>query len=217
MASEKSHTEVKPNRETRHLNDIQEFRQYPDQLWHSKQQSSPSLLLYRKLSSDSGKGIILDGECVCLEYSSKLQTTKEKCHLDLPTGKKNGGITNTVTPVPWKGSEGSPCQLDTPGEDVDTCRGRTGRTSCSCTSSNVYTSPNNCCHSARSSPDRSSSPALCSRLNPSASQPHQRHVRRGSLPVSMLAFHKVITEGGSNFCCYRNPVDFFFYMLRHSK
>ncbi|XP_044033879.1 1-phosphatidylinositol 4,5-bisphosphate phosphodiesterase epsilon-1 isoform X3 [Siniperca chuatsi] len=169
------------NREARPSTDSQEVRRYSDQLWHSKPRSIPSLLLYRKLSCDSGKGTLLDEEYEYLNYSSKLLSTKEKLHPELSAGKRTEGITNTVTPIPGKSSEGSPCQLDTPGEGVDAGRNRTGSTRCSCTMSSLCMSPNMyCCHSPRSSP----------RHSPSPSQPNQRHIRRSSLPVSMLAFHK---------------------------
>lgn len=190
-------TGSRPSREARHANDSQEVRRYSDQLWHSKQRSSPSLLLYRKLSCDSGKGTILDEEYECLDFSSKALSTEEKLYPELSAGSRIEGITNTVTPVPGKSSEGSPCQLDTPGEGVDAGRNRTGSTRCSCTMSSLYTSPNiYCCHSPRSSPSPSSSPVHtpCLSTSPSPSRPHQRHIRRSSLPVSMLAFHKVIKE-----------------------
>ncbi|XP_033962609.1 1-phosphatidylinositol 4,5-bisphosphate phosphodiesterase epsilon-1 isoform X1 [Pseudochaenichthys georgianus] len=144
----------RPHRETRH--DSQEVWRYSDQSWNSKQRSSPSLLFYRKLSCDSEKGPILEKESDRLDYSSNIQP---------PAGKRIE-VTNTVTPIPEKSSEGSPCQLDTSGEGVDAGRNRTGRTPCSC----PFQSPRRC-HSP--------------------SQHHRRHVRRSSLPVSMLAFNKM--------------------------
>ncbi|XP_070708116.1 1-phosphatidylinositol 4,5-bisphosphate phosphodiesterase epsilon-1 [Pempheris klunzingeri] len=184
-------TGSRPGREARHANDSQEVWRYSDQLWQSKQRSSPSLLLYRKLSCDSGKGTILDEECECLEYSSKVLSTEEKPYPELSTGKRIERITNSVTPIPGKSSEGSPCQLDTPGEGVDAGRNRTGSTRCSCTTSSPYTSPDiYCSHSPRSSPSPSSSPVHTPCPSPGPSRPNQRHIRRSSLPVSMLAFHK---------------------------
>ncbi|XP_049420319.1 1-phosphatidylinositol 4,5-bisphosphate phosphodiesterase epsilon-1 [Epinephelus fuscoguttatus] len=181
-------TGSRPSREARHANDSQEVRQHLDQLWHSRQRSSPSLLLYRKLPCDSGKVAILDEGYECLEYRSKLSSAAEKLYPELKAGKKIDGITNTAMPIPGKSSEGSPCQLDTPGEGVDAGRNRTGSAHCSCTLSSLYTSPNiYCCHSSGSSPSPSSSPVH----SPSPSQPNQRHIRRSSLPVSMLAFHKI--------------------------
>lgn len=193
-------TGSRPSREARHANDSQEVRRYSDQLWLSKQSSSPSLLFYRKLSCDSGKGMILDEEYDCVDYSKPPSTT-EKLNPELMSG---GGIeVITVTQIPGKSSEGSPCQLDTPGEGVDAGRNRTGSTRCSCTlsSPNIY-----CCHSPRSSPSPSSnsSPAHSPSLRPSSpSQHNKRHIRRSSLPVSMLAFHKVIQEeGGLVLMCF---------------
>ncbi|KAL7371858.1 hypothetical protein ABVT39_006228 [Epinephelus coioides] len=181
-----------PSREARHANDSQEVRQHLDQLWHSKQRSSPSLLLYRKLPCDSGKVAVLDEGYECLEYRSKLSSAAEKLYPELKAGKRIDGITNTAMLIPGKSSEGSPCQLDTPGEGVDAGRNRTGSARCSCTLSSLYTSPNiYCCHSSGSSPSPSSSPVHSRRLCPSPSQPNQRHIRRSSLPVSMLAFHKI--------------------------
>nr|XP_033467113.1 1-phosphatidylinositol 4,5-bisphosphate phosphodiesterase epsilon-1 isoform X3 [Epinephelus lanceolatus] len=185
-------TGSRPSREARHANDSQEVRQHLDQLWHSKQRSSPSLLLYRKLPCDSGKVAILDEGYECLEYRSKLSSAAAKLYPELKAGKRIDGITNTAMPIPGKSSEGSPCQLDTPGEGVDAGRNRTGSARCSCTLSSLYTSPNiYCCHSSGSSPSPSSSPVHSRRLCPSPSQPNQRHIRRSSLPVSMLAFHKI--------------------------
>lgn len=192
-------TGSRPSREARHGNDSQEVRRYSDQLCLSKQRNSPSLLLYRKLSCDSGKGTILDEEYECSEYSSKVLSTEEKLYPELSAGKRIDRITNTVSPIPGKSSEGSPCQLEAPGEGVDAGRNRTGSARCSCTTFSFYTSPNiYCCHSPRSSPSPSSSPVHTPCLCPSASQPNRRHIRRSSLPVSMLAFHKVIKEDAAS-------------------
>ncbi|KAK5850867.1 hypothetical protein PBY51_001706 [Eleginops maclovinus] len=178
----------RPNRETRH--DSQEVWRYSDQLWNSKQRSSPSLIFYRKLSCDSGKDTILDEEYDCLDHGSKLPGAEEKLHPEPSAGRRIVGI----TPIPGKSSEGSPCQLDTSGQGVDAGRNRTGRTLCSCTRSSLHTSPNiYCCHSYRSSPSHSSSssPVQSPRRCHSPAQHHRRHVRRSSLPVSMLALNKM--------------------------
>ncbi|XP_038591439.1 1-phosphatidylinositol 4,5-bisphosphate phosphodiesterase epsilon-1 isoform X2 [Micropterus salmoides] len=178
-----SSTEHRPSREARRSNDSREVRRYSDQLWHSKERSRPSLLLYRKLSCDSGKGTILDEEYECLYYSSELLSTEEKLYPELSAGS------NRVTPIPGKSSGGSPCQLDTLGEGVDAGRNRTGSTRCSCTMAGNCVSPNiYCCHSPRSSP--SPSPVQSPSLSPIPSLPNQRHIRRSSLPVSVRAFHK---------------------------
>ena len=177
----------RPNRETRH--DSQEVWRYSDQSWNSKQRSSPSLLFYRKLSCDREKGPILDKEYDCLDYSSKLQPS---------AGKRIEGVTNTVPPIPGNSSEGSPCQLDTSGEGVDAAGTELAeRAPAPCLAStqvqNIY-----CCHSPRSSPNPSSSPVQSPRLCHSPSQHHRRHVRRSSLPVSMLAFNKVIMKAAAS-------------------
>uniref|UniRef100_A0A665W4E4 Phosphoinositide phospholipase C n=1 Tax=Echeneis naucrates TaxID=173247 RepID=A0A665W4E4_ECHNA len=99
-------------REARHANDSQEIHQYSNQLLHSKQRSSPSLLLYRKLSSDSGKEKILNEEYGCLDNSSKRLRSEEKLCPELSAGKRIEGITKTVTSVSGESSEGSLCQLD---------------------------------------------------------------------------------------------------------
>ncbi|XP_068439869.1 1-phosphatidylinositol 4,5-bisphosphate phosphodiesterase epsilon-1 isoform X2 [Clinocottus analis] len=179
------------SREARHANDSQEVWRYSDQSWQSKQRSSPSLLFYRKLSCDSGKGTILDEDYECLDCNSKLLSTEEKCYPEVSAGKEIEGITYTVPPIPGKGSEGYSCHLDTPEEGVDAGRNRTGSIQCSCTLSSLNMSPNICCcHSHRSSSSPSSSPTHSPSLCPSPSQANQRHIRRSSLPVSMLAFHK---------------------------
>ncbi|XP_042363571.1 1-phosphatidylinositol 4,5-bisphosphate phosphodiesterase epsilon-1 isoform X2 [Plectropomus leopardus] len=183
----------RPGREARHSNDSQEVEQHLDQLWQSKQQSSPSLLFYRKLPCDSGKVSILDEGYDCLDYTLKLSNAAKKLYPELSAGKRIEAITNKVMPIPGKSTEGSPSQLDTPGEGVDAGRNRTGSNRCSCTLASLYTSPNiYCCHSPGSSPSPSSSPVHSPRLcpSPNPSQPNQRHIRRSSLPVSVLAFHK---------------------------
>lgn len=176
-----SSTGNRPGRETKHPNNGQETWRCSDQFWHSKQRSSPSLLLYRKLSCDSGKGTNLDEEYECFHYSSKVQSTETELSTDKNTEEK--------TPEPGKCSEGSLCQLNTHGDSVDA--GKRQSIHYGCTLSSLYTSQiTYCCHSSRSSPSPSSSPVN----SPRPSCPHKRHIRRGSLPVSMLAFHKVIKQ-----------------------
>ena len=183
----------RPSREARHANDSQEPRRYSDQLLQSKQRSSPSLLLYRKLSCDSGKGTTLDEEYQCLDYSSEPLSTEEKLYPELSAGKRIERITNTAAPIPGKSSEGAPCQLDTSGEGVDPGRNSSGSTRCSCTPCSLYISPKTySCQSPRSSPSPKSSPVHSPSSSPS--KPNQRHIRRSSLPVSVLSFHKVIKE-----------------------
>uniref|UniRef100_A0A3P8TPD4 Phosphoinositide phospholipase C n=1 Tax=Amphiprion percula TaxID=161767 RepID=A0A3P8TPD4_AMPPE len=161
-------TRSRPSREAKHANDGQEAWRCSDQLWHSKQRSSPSLLLYRKLSCDSGKGTVLDEEYDCFDYSSKVESTEEKLYPELSAGVNNEGVNQ----VSRKSSEGSVCQLDTSGDSVDAGRNKTGSTHCSCTSSSIYTSPDTfCCHSPRSSPSPSSSPVRSPHLSSSPTSP----------------------------------------------
>lgn len=166
--------------DARHANSSQEVWQSSDLLWQSKRRGSPSLLFHRKLSCDSGKGTILDEEYECLDYDSTL----ERRSPELPAGRRMEGLTDAVSAIPGRASEGSRRQLDAPGEGGDVRRNRTGSTRCSGTLSGLNTSPKlSCCRSARSSPAQS--PSLC------RAQANRRDVRRSSLPVSMLAFHKV--------------------------
>lgn len=210
-------TGKRTSREARNANNSQEIRRYSDQLLQSKQKSSPSLLLYRKLSCDSGKGTILDEEYGCLDCSSKLLSAEEKLCPEMSAGRQIEGRTKTVAPLAGKSSEGSHCQLDTPGEGVDAGRNRTGSTCCSCTLSSLYMSPNTSpCHSLRSSlrssPSPNSSPAHSPCLSSSPSRRIQRHIRRSSLPVSMLASHKVIKEDSAT----ANPGWLQFQLLHES-
>lgn len=180
-----------PNRKAKHANNGQEAWSCSDQMWLSKQRSSPSLLLYRKLSSDSMNGTILDEEYEDLNYSSKVLSTKEKLFAELSTGTTKG-----MTPVSEQSSEGPVWQLDTPRDVVGAGGNETGSPHWSCALSSIYTSPDTySCHSPRSSPSPSSSPVQSHHPSSSPSCPNKRHIRRGSLPVSMLAFHKVIKEG----------------------
>lgn len=175
----------RPSREAKHANNGQEVWRDADQMCQSKQSSGPSLPLCRKSSCDSGEGTVLDQKYECHDYSSEVISTKEKPYPELSTGKK----LEEMIPVLRKSSEESLCQLDTTGDSVDAGTNRTGSTHCSCTQSSHYTNANTYyCHSSSSSPVHS--PCLSCR----PSGPKYRHIRRGSLPVSMLAFHKVIKQ-----------------------
>ncbi|KAF0025434.1 hypothetical protein F2P81_022315 [Scophthalmus maximus] len=181
----------KPSGEARHANDRQEVRRCSDQLLQSKQRSSPSLLLYRKLSCDGGDGVIVDEEYGCAEYSSKLPSDEEKPDPEPSAAKGIERITNTLAPIPGQSSEEPPCPLDTPGGGVDSGGDRTGSTCCSCARSSLHMRPSTrCCHSPGSTPSPNSSPAHSPHPGSRASRPNQRHIRRSSLPVSMLAFSK---------------------------
>lgn len=131
-----------------------------DQLWLSKQRSSPSLLFYRKLSCESVNGVHSAEECVQYSYSSQILSTKEK-PLPEPSADKNcEGMKNIL------------------GDSESTKPDRTS-------SSHV---PSDHSTSVYTNSDSKSSPSFCT------SCPNKRHIRRGSLPVSMLAFYKVIKK-----------------------
>lgn len=186
----------KPSGEVGHANNNQDVQRYSDHLWLSNRRGSPSLLFYRKLSDDSSEGTISNEEYDCLDCSTKVLSANEKTSSPaLSAGKSIGRVTNTVTPVPGSGSEGSRCQLDSSEEGVDAGGNSAVRSRCSCTVSSLYTSPDSyTCHSPTSSPASSPSPVHSPHLTSSPSRPSQRHTRRSSLPVSMLAFHTVIKD-----------------------
>lgn len=122
---------------------------------HNGSPHSPSLLLYRKLPSDSEEGTFLGGECRFWDYSSKRSSGKEKMSQEPSVGKRTEGVTNTGSPLA----------------------------------------------NSRSSPSPSTSPNLSPNLSPGhspgPSSPKGRHVRRGSLPVSMLASRRSSSPGCS--------------------
>ncbi|XP_069011677.1 1-phosphatidylinositol 4,5-bisphosphate phosphodiesterase epsilon-1 [Embiotoca jacksoni] len=180
-------TGSRTSREAKHANNSQEAWKASEQLRLSKHRSSPSLLLYGKSSCNSGKGTILDAEYEYFDGSSRVLSDDQKLYPELSTGRNGEGI----TPVRG-GPLGSP---DAARESVDTGRNKTGSTRCSCTPSSPHTTPNShCCHSSSFGPDPrprfSSSPDASPRPRSSPSCPNKRHIRRGSLPVSMLPFHK---------------------------
>uniref|UniRef100_A0A3P9MIG5 Phosphoinositide phospholipase C n=1 Tax=Oryzias latipes TaxID=8090 RepID=A0A3P9MIG5_ORYLA len=123
-----------------------------DQLWLSKQRSSPSLLFYRKLSCESVNGVHSAEECVEYSYSSQILSTKEKL-LPEPSADKNCDRMKNIL-----------------GDSEST---KPDRTSSSHVPSDHSTSVN-------TNSDSKSSPSFCT------SCPNKRHIRRDSLPVSML-------------------------------
>ncbi|XP_056152746.1 uncharacterized protein LOC130127201 [Lampris incognitus] len=174
---------------TRSNHHFQEIQQYSEPVCQSKgydghgSPQSPSLLSYRKLSNDIGEGTLLDDVYQCLDYNSKL----------LVDGKKIKGITNATT---LTAGGDSPCQWESHGEGEDAGKCRTGGRACCpdpcpCTASSLLHS--SCCYSPTSGPSSVSSASLCS----CSSQPIQCHIRRSSLPVSMLAYHKVLPARSS--------------------
>ncbi|XP_074519567.1 1-phosphatidylinositol 4,5-bisphosphate phosphodiesterase epsilon-1 isoform X2 [Halichoeres trimaculatus] len=186
----------KNSRDARKAKDIQDVRRHSDQSWNSKQRSSPSLLLYRKLSCDSGKDTILDEEYKILDCGSKLFSQEEKLDVEQPSGTKTEGINPPAPGIPGKGLEGSLSQLDDSAEGGDAGRNRAGSTNCSCSVSGLKRSPiiysNN---SPKSSPSPSSSP-----VHSPHQRPKRRHIRRSSMPVSMLAFTKTSPSLSSHTC-----------------
>ncbi|XP_041670988.1 1-phosphatidylinositol 4,5-bisphosphate phosphodiesterase epsilon-1 isoform X2 [Cheilinus undulatus] len=178
-------TTSRPSKEARNTKDNLDGRRYSDQSWNFKHRSSPSLLLHRKLSCDSGKDTISDEEYKFLDYGSKLLSKGGKLNPEQPAGNKTEGISNTDISIRSNGLEGSLGQLENSVEGVDADRNRTGSTHCSCNMSNLKRSPNVYCCSS-SSP--SSSPVHSPHVSPN--QQRRRHIRRSSMPVSMLTFHK---------------------------
>lgn len=169
----------KPTREARNTNANQELQRYYDQLWNSNQRSSPPLIFYRKLPCDGEKGFI-SSEAVSNACLGRSSGGCEKPYPEPSTG--TDGIANVV---PLISSEGTPCQLDSPGEGGQAGRNRTGSSHCSSTMSTPQMIPNiKCCPSHASS-------HLSPCFGSSPTQQKRRHGRRSSLPVSMMAFHKV--------------------------
>ncbi|XP_047464842.1 1-phosphatidylinositol 4,5-bisphosphate phosphodiesterase epsilon-1 isoform X3 [Mugil cephalus] len=155
-----------PSRDAKHANNVQQVWRSAEQPWLTKQRSSPSLLLYRKLSCDSENEAAVDKEYECFECASKILSAEEKHYPELSAGTS----VQRIALVHQKSSEGSLSQLDE-------ARHKTSSSHCPCTR-------------CRSSPSPGSSPVHSPRLSTTSSCPSQRHVRRSSLPVSALAFHK---------------------------
>ncbi|XP_068161011.1 1-phosphatidylinositol 4,5-bisphosphate phosphodiesterase epsilon-1 isoform X2 [Antennarius striatus] len=178
----------RPSGEARHANDIQDVQRYSDQVWQPKQQNSLSSLPYRKLSSER-RVTILREKFEHLDCSSNVSCTEDKPYSELPPGKRTEGMSDTFTAMPGKSSERSPCQLDSSREGVDADRNRLKFTQCSCTTSSLHIcSGMYDSHSPTTS--QCPNPAPSPRLSSIPTQPHQRHVRRSSLPVSVLALHE---------------------------
>ncbi|KAF6735361.1 1-phosphatidylinositol 4,5-bisphosphate phosphodiesterase epsilon-1 [Oryzias melastigma] len=135
----------RPLRDKAHTSPGQEVWRGCDQLWLSKQRSSPALLFYRKLSCESVNGVN------SAEEYEEVLSTKDKLLAELSADMNYEGIKNILG-------------------DSDTDR-------TNCVSSDHSTSLN-------TNSDSRSSPSSCT------SCLTKRHIRRGSLPVSMLAFCK---------------------------
>lgn len=145
----------RPLRDKAHTSPGQEVWRGCDQLWLSKQRSSPALLFYRKLSCESVNGVN------SAEEYEEVLSTKDKLLAELSADMNYEGIKNILG-------------------DSDTDR-------TNCVSSDHSTSLN-------TNSDSRSSPSSCT------SCLTKRHIRRGSLPVSMLAFCKVIKKKERTFC-----------------
>ncbi|XP_047233215.1 1-phosphatidylinositol 4,5-bisphosphate phosphodiesterase epsilon-1 isoform X3 [Girardinichthys multiradiatus] len=169
-------TGSRPSKEDKQATNRPEAGRSSDQLWLSKQRSCPSLLVYRKLSCENVKGTLLDDHYHYedFKYSSKIISAKENLFAELSTVKH---IEREAT-ICRKCSEGS-VLLDTPGDEMDDGGNKPTNSPYSCVRSSFQKRLNAClCHSLQSSQGPSSSPV------------QRCHLRRGSLPVSMLAFHK---------------------------
>ncbi|XP_068610524.1 1-phosphatidylinositol 4,5-bisphosphate phosphodiesterase epsilon-1 [Brachionichthys hirsutus] len=185
-----SSTGSRPSTGAGNANDIQDIQRYSDQLWQPKQHSSLSDLSCRKLSNER-RVTILREKFEHLDCSSNVPSAEAKLYPELPAGKRTGGINYTVTPIPGKSSERSPRQLDSSGEGADTGRNRT-IPHCPCTTSSFHISSSiyDSCGPTSSGQIPNPGPVPSAGLSSSPAQPHQRHVRRSSLPVSVLALHE---------------------------
>ncbi|XP_028331873.1 1-phosphatidylinositol 4,5-bisphosphate phosphodiesterase epsilon-1 isoform X7 [Gouania willdenowi] len=153
--------ENKPSKEIKQGNTSQDIWSRHEQMWISKQRSSPSLLLFRKLSNDSETGTDFDDEYLFVNHSSKDSSSKE-------TMWKERNV-EVLAVVPTNKSGTSPCHLE----------------------SSEYISKNQTTehfNSTQSSPSPNSSPTYSRRSSPALRK--RGHIRRGSLPVSMLVFNK---------------------------
>lgn len=146
----------------------------------SKQSSSSTHLLYRKLSCDREKETVLAEECCCccLKCSSEPLCNGKTLCPDVSAAHRSGSL-------PKEEKTGK--SLDRPGEGGDAGANRACSTCCSCTMSEISMSPN----TSTSSPSSHSTPVHCPHLGSMPSRPCLRHIRRRSLPVTMLAFNKV--------------------------
>lgn len=168
-------TGSRPSKEDKHATNLPEAGRSSDRLWLSKQRSCPSLL-HRKLSCDSDRGTFLDEHCEDFKFNTKAISTKEKLFAELSTVEN----IERKAKICRKSSEGS-VLLDTTGDDMGEERAKATSSPCSCGMSSFEKSLNSClCHSPQSSPSPGSGPV------------QHCNLRRGSLPVSMLAFHKVV-------------------------
>ncbi|KAM4715436.1 1-phosphatidylinositol 4,5-bisphosphate phosphodiesterase epsilon-1 isoform 2-T3 [Anableps anableps] len=190
MAAEESQTKVgsavafhhvsplstgsRPSKEDKHATNLPEAGRSFDQRWLIKQQSCPSLLLCKKQSCDSVKGTFLDERQEELPHISKVISPKEKLFSELSTVRH---FERKAT-ICRKGSEEF-VLLDNTGNNMDEGGNKPTSSPCSCGMPGFERNLNSClCHSPQSSP------------SPGSSSVQRCPLRRGSMPVSMLAFRK---------------------------
>lgn len=168
-------TGTRPSKEDKCATNLPEARRSSDQRCLSKQQSCPSLLLYRKPSCDDVKGTFLDKHCEEYKYS-KVISPEEKVFKEVSTAK----LVERKTPICWNNSERS-VFLDNAEDNLNEGGSKSNSSPCSCGLSRFERNMNSClCDSPQHSPSPGSSPV------------QHCHLRRGSAPVSMLAFRKVV-------------------------
>ncbi|XP_015230727.1 PREDICTED: 1-phosphatidylinositol 4,5-bisphosphate phosphodiesterase epsilon-1 isoform X2 [Cyprinodon variegatus] len=165
----------RPRREDKHAANLSEAGRSSEQLWLPKQRSCPSPPHCRKRSRDSVKGNFLDESYKDFEHSSEVSGATEMLYAELSVER-----IEKKAVIFRKDSEGS-VLLETQGNIMKEDGNTPSNSPCSCGLSYFQKSLDSyLCHSVKSAPRPSSS-----------STPVQRcHLRRGSLPVSMLAFRK---------------------------
>ncbi|XP_053720774.1 1-phosphatidylinositol 4,5-bisphosphate phosphodiesterase epsilon-1 isoform X1 [Synchiropus splendidus] len=169
---------LRTSREARRSNDSQETQKFSEQLWQSKQRSSPSLLFYRKLTCDHDEGTFLDKDYECLAFCPEREPHQEH-FLD-----KN--IKTTFEKCPPSDTTECLGQLET----IDTIRKKNEYLHNSTSINEHANSTKNCCPKSTQSP--CNSPDYSSQVI-YTSRPNQHHARRSSMPVSVMAFYKTST------------------------
>ncbi|XP_023196734.1 1-phosphatidylinositol 4,5-bisphosphate phosphodiesterase epsilon-1 isoform X2 [Xiphophorus maculatus] len=167
-------TGSRPSKEEKYATNLPEARRSTDQRWLPKQRSCPSLLLNRKPPCDDVKGTFLDKHCEEYKYNSKVISPKEKLFKEVSTAIH----VERKTTICRNNSEGS-VFLDNAEDNMNEGGNKSTSRPCSCGMSSLERSMNCClCHSLQHSPSPGSSPV------------QHCHLRRGSVPVSLLAFRK---------------------------
>ncbi|XP_014838513.1 PREDICTED: 1-phosphatidylinositol 4,5-bisphosphate phosphodiesterase epsilon-1 isoform X1 [Poecilia mexicana] len=164
----------RPSKHDKYATNLQEARRSSAQQWLSKQRSCPSLLLHRKPSCDDVKGTFLDKHCEEYKCNLKVISPKEKVLKEVSTAKHVERKTMTCR----NNSEG-PMFLDSAEDNMNEGGNKSTSSPCSCGMSSFERSMNSClCDNPQHSPSPGSSPV------------HHCYLRRGSVPVSFLAFRK---------------------------